>query len=88
MQELIDLTSSAHLRKRLPEDTVDQTLLLDENTIGPAVFAEPCPTPRAIRAMRKRGLIPFFKIGRFVRFDPRLVRAALEQKCLVNAKRK
>ena len=44
--------------------------------------------PRTLRDLRSRGLIPFFKIGRLVRYDPRLVRAALEINCLIHANQK
>lgn len=42
--------------------------------------------PRTLRDLRARGLIPYFKIGRLVRYDVCLVRAALEKSCLIEAK--
>lgn len=65
----------------------DDGRLLDINKIGAAVFGDPVPSKRTLQDMTKRGLMPYFKIGRLVRYDPRLVRAALEAKCLVHAKK-
>ncbi len=60
--------------------------LVDVNQIGPAVFGASSPSPRTLRSLTKRGVLPYFRIGRLIRYDPRLVRAALERRCLVQVK--
>ncbi len=64
----------------------EKSLLTDINGIGPAVFGEHAPSVRTLRTLAKAGVIPYFRIGKLMRFDPRLVRAALELHCLVQAK--
>lgn len=44
------------------------------------------PSLNWLRYQMKRKTIPFFRIGRLVRFDPVQVRTALEQKCLVTSR--
>jgi hypothetical protein len=50
------------------------------------VFDKPVPSQRTLRGLTRQGIIPHFRIGRLIRYDPRLVRAALERQCLVQAK--
>lgn len=51
------------------------------------VAAEFGITTRTLEQWMKRGLIPFFKIGKTVRFDLHSVRAHLEANCLVGGRR-
>jgi hypothetical protein len=44
------------------------------------------PCPRWWQYQMKRGIIPFYRIGRLVWFDPDEVREALAQNCRVAAK--
>lgn len=46
-----------------------------------------CPSLRSFREWQARGYIPFHKIGRRTFFDPEQVRAALDRRFKVNAKR-
>lgn len=41
------------------------------------------PSLRWIRSQTRRKAIPCFKLGRLIRYDPALVRQALERNCLV-----
>ncbi|MEO7701840.1 MAG: hypothetical protein ABIZ04_21655, partial [Opitutus sp.] len=50
------------------------------------VFAkEGRPSLRMLRNLQKRGVVPFYKIGRLVLFDPAEAREALGAKCRVLA---
>jgi hypothetical protein len=42
---------------------------------------------RKARELTRRGLLPHFRIGKSVRYDARLVRAALEKNCLIEGRR-
>ena len=65
----------------------DSFKLTDIHGLGPAVFGENAPSVRTLRSLAKRKVIPYYRIGRLMRFDPRLVRAALDVQCLIEAKR-
>ena len=65
---------------------MNEDTLVDVHGIGPAVFGASSPSLRTIRTLTKIGVLPHFKIGRLIRYDPRMVRAALEQRHLVHAK--
>ena len=61
--------------------------LLSADELLPAVFGKKdTPSLRWLRTMTKRRTIPHYKLGRLVRYDPAMVRAALAQNCLVTAK--
>lgn len=61
-----------------PERLVDGSKLLE------VLFdSENRPCLRWLGYQRSRRLIPYFKIGKLVRYDPILVRQALERRCLV-----
>ena len=62
--------------------------LVDVHGLGRVgvVFDKPVPSERTLRTLTKRGILPHFRIGKLVRYDVRLVRAALERQCLVQAK--
>lgn len=58
--------------------------LVDGNRLLEVLFESgnrPCL--RWLGYQRSRRMIPYFKIGRLVRYDPMLVRDALERKCLI-----
>ncbi len=61
--------------------------LVDVHKLGLAIFGENSPSERTLRSLAKRGLIPAHRIGRLVRFDVRLVRAALDAHCLVQGRK-
>jgi len=69
--------------------SLDDNRLVAESRLISALFKDDgdAPSPRTIRDLRKRGIIPAFKIGKLVRYDPVQVRAALERHCLVQAKK-
>ena len=70
-----------------PQPSPNPKRLLDADSLLAALFAPDArPTVRWLRYQTKRKTIPFFRIGRLVRFDPVQVRAALEQKCLVTSR--
>lgn len=70
------------LTSPIPERLVDADGLLD------ALFdKETRPSLRSLQRAMKKKTIPFFRIGRLIRFDPVLVRQALERDCLVTARR-
>jgi hypothetical protein len=61
--------------------------LLSAEELLEALFPETSrPSLRWLRTQQKRRSIPFIKIGHLVRFDPALVRAALNDRHTVNAK--
>jgi len=61
-----------------PDRLVDGAKLLE------VLFdADNRPCLRWLGYQRSRRTIPYFKIGKLVRYDPNLVRQALEQRCLV-----
>lgn len=66
----------------------DESRLVSESTLIAAIFgnAEDAFSPRTLRDLRRARIIPYFKIGRLVRYDVTLVRAALERHCLVQRK--
>lgn len=64
----------------------DENPLLDLAQTLRAVFGDKPPSPRWFKYQTKRGLIPYFKIGGLVRYNPRHVRAALDLNCLVHTK--
>lgn len=71
---------------QIPVSAPSENLLVDVHGIGRAVFGETSPSERTLRSLTKRGVLPHFRIGKLVRYDPRLVRAALDLHCLVHAK--
>lgn len=61
-----------------PERLVDGSKLLE------VLFdSDNRPCLRWLGYQRSRRMIPYFKIGKLVRYDPILVRQALERRCLV-----
>ena len=61
--------------------------LVDAQGLLDALFdPQTRPSLRWLHRRRKRKEIPFFRIGRYIRFDPALVRQALERDCLVTAR--
>jgi len=67
--------------------TPDENLLVDINEIGSAIFGDKAPSVRTLRTLTRAGVLPYFRIGKLIRYDVRLVRAALELHCLVRAKK-
>lgn len=61
--------------------------LVDIHGLGPAIFGESAPSARTLRTLTRKGVLPHFRIGKLVRYDPRMVRLALQHHCLVNPKR-
>lgn len=60
--------------------------LVDTNGLLDALFgSNNRPSHRWVQYQMVRRTIPYFRIGRLVRFDPVLVREALNQGCLVCA---
>jgi hypothetical protein len=62
-----------------PDSSEDR--LVDAKGLLEALFAEGCrPTVRWVRDLQKRKAIPYYKIGRQVRFSIPEVREAIEEK--------
>ncbi len=61
--------------------------LVDIHGLGPRVFGPFAPSERTLRQLTRKGIIPHFRIGKLVRYDPRLIRAALELHCLIQGKK-
>lgn len=58
--------------------------LVDAEGLLASLFApDSRPTVRWLRNMQDQRKIPYYKIGRLVRFSPSEVKAALDQKCRV-----
>jgi hypothetical protein len=53
-----------------------------------AFDADNRPFLRWLGYQRARRTIPYFKMGKMVRYDPILVRQALEQRCLVTPRQR
>ena len=70
------------ITKLTPDRLVGDSRLLSDLFPDP----EDRPSPRWLRYQMQRGLVPYFKIGRLVRFDPAMVREAFTQNCLVCAR--
>ena len=61
--------------------------LVDAEGLLAALFdPQTRPSLKWLHRQRKRKLIPFFRLGRYIRFDPVLVRQALDRDCLVTAR--
>lgn len=55
--------------------------LVDAKGLQSALFeTASCPSLRWIRELQKQKAIPYYKIGRLVRFDPEAVRKALAKR--------
>lgn len=70
-----------------PQTAPNPERLIDGAALLAALFDEATrPSLRTLDRWVKKKKVPFFRIGRFVRFDPVLVRQALERDCLVTAR--
>ena len=66
-----------------------QPKLVDANGLLEALFDEQSrPSLRWLRQMQAQRKIPYVKIGHLVRFDVEKVRAALDENCTVNPRRR
>jgi hypothetical protein len=63
--------------------------LVDADGLLEALFEEPSrPSLRWLRQMQAQRKIPYVKIGHLVRFDIEKVRAALEDNCTINPRKR
>src|SRR5688572_4569464 len=80
----VDVSPTDEMKTFVTENlTLPSDSLVDVHAIGPALFGSTPPSQRTIRSLTKRGILPHFRIGRLVRYDVAMVRAALEKHCLV-----
>lgn len=84
-------TQVSHMPPKAPEQpaqTPEEDRLVDAEGLLDALFDEASrPSLRWIRDMQKRKAIPFYKIGRHVRFSIPEVREAIEEKFKVKRRR-
>jgi hypothetical protein len=69
------------------EEALTKSALVDIHGLRPAVFGDKAPSIRTLRSLTRQRIIPHFRIGKLIRYDVRLVRAALEQRCLIQARK-
>lgn len=71
----------------MTENNANENKLVDADGLLDRLFdKETRPSLRWLQYQIKRKAIPFYRVGRLIRFDPALVRQALERDCLVQAK--
>lgn len=83
---LVDIMRSVMTRQKLYPSTSSAEKLVDALGLLDALFSEQSrPSLGWLRCQMRRKTIPYYRVGRLVRFDPEEVRTALTQKFLVNA---
>ena len=71
-----------------PENNTRKRRLVGAKQCSAEIFGDgpDAPCARWWQYQMKRGIIPFYRIGRLVWFDPEEVRDALQQQCRVAAR--
>ena len=63
---------------------IDPRLVNGPRLLELAFEKEGRPSLRMLRSLQKRGVVPYYKIGRLILFDPAEVRDAFSQRCRVS----